>query len=75
VRLSLVVEAGRIGLAVLERNSGMLVAEQVVSPTSRPVTINVELPHEGVQAVILRNTSGVSSRALVREAVLCDRTR
>jgi hypothetical protein len=73
LRLSLLVEAGRIGLAALLDATGTLVSEQFVSPSSAPVTVTIELPRKGAAAVILRNTVGTTSRAVVLEAKLCDR--
>jgi len=73
LRLSLLVEAGRIGLAALLSASGTLVSEQFVSPSAAPVTVTIELPREGMSTVILRNTVGTTSRARVLEASLCDR--
>jgi len=72
LRLSLQVEAGRIGLAALLEATGTLVSEQFVSPSAAPVTVTIELPREGVATVILRNTVGTTSRAIVLEASLCD---
>jgi hypothetical protein len=74
VRLRLIVAAGRIGVSVMRRETGELVAEQVVSATPHTVSVNVELPHDGAVTVILRNTVDGESRALVTEAALCDRT-
>ena len=73
LRLSLLVEAGRIGLAALLDATGTLVSEQFVSPSAVPVTVTIELPREGVATVILRNTVGTMSCAIILEASLCDR--
>jgi hypothetical protein len=72
LQVSIMVETGRIGLSAL-LDSGTLVAEQVVSHSVRPVTVTVELPGRGASTVILRNTAETASRALVLEALLCDR--
>jgi len=73
LRLSLLVETGRIGLAPLLEATGTLVSEQFVSPSAAPVTVTIELPREGVATVILRNTAGTTSCAIILEASLCDR--
>jgi hypothetical protein len=73
LRVSLIVEAGRIGIAALRDDTGALVGEQVVSPSRHPVTVTVELPREGAASVIFRNTVEISSRAVILEASLCDR--
>jgi hypothetical protein len=73
LRLSLMVEAGAIGVAALKTNTETLMEEQLVSATRAPVTVTVELPHQGVSTVILRNTAESASRARVLEASLCDR--
>ena len=72
MQVSIMVETGRIGLSAL-LDSGTLVVEQVVSHSIRPVTVTVELPGRGASTVILRNTAETASRALVLEALLCDR--
>ena len=71
--LSLMVEAGAIGVAAQQHKTETLMAEQLVSATRAPVTVTVELPHQGVSTVILRNTAESASRARVLEASLCDR--
>jgi hypothetical protein len=73
LRLSVRVEAGRIGLSALFDATGTLIAEQFVSPSAAPVTVTVELPREGVATVMLRNTVETTTRAIVLEASLCDR--
>jgi hypothetical protein len=73
VRVTLQVEFGRLGLAVLDSATGALASEQTVSAGARPVTVTIELPRDGANAVILRNTVDMASRALVLEATLCDR--
>lgn len=73
LRLSLMVEAGAIGVAALQDKTETLMEEQLVSATRAPVTITVELPHQGVSTAILRNTAESASRARVLEASLCDR--
>jgi hypothetical protein len=72
LRFRLIVQSGRIGLAALHDGTGMLLDEQLVSPTADPVTVIVDLPREGACTVILRNTLDTVSRALVLEASLCD---
>jgi hypothetical protein len=73
LRIFILVETGRIGVSAVVEETGALLAEQLVSPTSRPVTVTVELPVEGAAIVMLRNTVETASRALVLEASLCDR--
>jgi hypothetical protein len=73
VRVSLIVEAGRIGIAALRDDTRALVGEQVVSPSGQPVTVTVELPRQGAATVIFRNTVETTSRAVILEASLCDR--
>jgi hypothetical protein len=72
LRVILIVESGRIGLSVLD-GAGTLAGEQFISPSTNPVTITVELPHEGAATLILRNTVEMATRALVLEVSLCDR--
>jgi hypothetical protein len=73
VRLSLMVEQGRFGVAALHDESGALLDEQYVSPTTRPFLLTVELPQLGYTSVILRNASDGVSRAVLLQAALCDR--
>jgi hypothetical protein len=73
LRLSLLVQAGTIGVAAIEDNLETLLEEQCVSASADPVTVTIELPHQGVSTVILRNTAESASRARVLEASLCDR--
>jgi hypothetical protein len=73
LRLSILVEAGRIGVAVL-LDTGKLMGEQHVSATEHAVSLTVELPTEGASKVILRSSASVASRAMVIEATLCDRS-
>ncbi|MBZ5676854.1 MAG: glycosyltransferase [Acidobacteriia bacterium] len=73
LRLNLIVEAGRIGVAALLDDSGTLIGEQFLSASQGPIGITVELPHKGVSTVILRNAAVSASRARVLEASLCDR--
>jgi hypothetical protein len=73
LRVSIQVEQGRIGVGAMRDNTWDLVGEQLVSPTDEPITVTVELPHEGVSNVVLRNTVEGVSRVLVLEASLCDR--
>jgi hypothetical protein len=70
--MSILVEAGRIGAAVL-LDTGELMGEQHVSATEHAVKLTVELPRRGASRVILRGSSDGSARALVLEATLCDR--
>ena len=73
LRISIIVEAGRIGIAVACDDTGTLIAEQTVGTTASPVTVIVELPRERSSRVILRNVADATSRARVLEASLCDR--
>lgn len=73
LRISILVEAGRIGVAVL-LDTGKLIEEQHVSATEHAVSLTVELPTEGASKVILRSSASVASRAMVIEATLCDRS-
>jgi hypothetical protein len=73
LRLSLMVEAGAIGVAAMQDNLETLLEEQRVSASADPVTVTIELPHQGVSTVILRNTAQSASRARILEASLCDR--
>jgi hypothetical protein len=75
LRLNLIVETGRIGIAALLDDTGALIAEQFISANNGPIGITVELPKKGVSTVILRNTVDVVSRARVLEASLCDRVK
>jgi hypothetical protein len=74
LRMSILVEEGRIGIAPIRDGSWELFGEQLVSRSAAPVTVTVELPREGVSNVILRNTEEPASRAWVLGASLCDRT-
>jgi hypothetical protein len=73
LHLNLVVEAGTMGVAALEDKTKSLLEEQLASAAEDPTTITIELPHEGVSKVILRNTADTASRARVLEASLRDR--
>jgi hypothetical protein len=73
LRVGIVVEQGTIGLAARRDESGELLAEQVVSATAEALTVVIELPHEGVSKIVLRNSREGLSRALVLEVTLCDR--
>ena len=73
LRLKLTVETGMIGVAAMLDRTEELIGEQVASASRHPIDIIVELPREGVSAVIVRNTAGMASRARVVEATLCDR--
>lgn len=65
------VEVGRLGIATTHTDHWQPLAEQFVSPGNATVTL--ELPREGVTAIILRNTVDGVSRAVLYEAALCDR--
>ena len=73
LRLSLVVEAGTIGVAAMQDKTKSLLEEQLASTSQDPTIITIELPHEGVSKVILRNTADTASRAQILEASLRDR--
>ncbi|MBS1856598.1 MAG: glycosyltransferase family 1 protein [Acidobacteria bacterium] len=73
LRLRLIVEAGRIGVAPLRECDGSLPGEQVVSVCAREIVVEVELPREGARTVLLRNTVEGETRVLVRGAELCER--
>jgi Glycosyl transferases group 1 len=73
LRLSLVVEAGAIGIAAEQDKTEALIGEQSASRGKGPISITVELPHKGVSRVIVRNVADISSRARVLEASLCNR--
>ena len=73
LRLNLIVDAGTIGIAVLQDKTEELMGEQLVTACKDPVAITVELPHKGVSRIIVRNVAEISSRARVLEASLCDR--
>jgi hypothetical protein len=75
VRLTLVVESGRIGIAALHGASGKLFAEQVVSSTAQPVSLTLEWPQDLDVTVILRNSVNTRSRVVVLEAMLCEHTQ
>lgn len=75
LRVRVKVETGRIGLAALVDKTGALLEEQLVSPSSDPAIVTLELPCEGVSAVVLRNSVDYTSRAMVVEVTLCDRLR
>jgi hypothetical protein len=73
VRVTILVEEGRIGVAAMRDEKWELLAEQWVSPAMEAITVTVELPRAGVSHVILRNTVEGVSRAWVLGATLCDR--
>jgi hypothetical protein len=64
VRVTLQVESGRLGLALLDSATGALVSEHAVSPGVRPVTVTMELSRAGANAIILRNTVDMALRRL-----------
>jgi hypothetical protein len=73
VRMRILVEKGRFGIGGMRDGIWDLRAEQFVGPTAEAITVTVELPHEGVSNVVLRNASEGVSRARVLEASLYDR--
>jgi hypothetical protein len=75
VRLSLIVENGRIGICTLRLATGELISEQAVSATACPISAVVELPNEEGVAIVIRNAATkASSQVFIDQATLCDRT-
>lgn len=68
----LLVEEGRIGVALVNRD-GEMISEQIVSQTLHPFELTVELPRAHGLQIILRNIVTGPSRARVLEAQLCHR--
>jgi hypothetical protein len=73
LRLSLTVEAGRIGICLIRSETGELLSEQLASAMPHAIEMNVELPQDTAVALVLRNTVKGTSRACVKEVLLCER--
>lgn len=73
LRLSVVVETGRIGICLIRTQTGELISEQLVSATPQAVAINVELPQDVLVTLVLRNTVEEVTRARLLEVLLCER--
>ena len=70
LQITLKVEQGRLGIALLGLANGELLGEQLVSPTREPLTVTIDLPETGEFALILRNTVDGPTQAIVLQATL-----
>jgi glycosyl transferase family 1 len=70
LQVTLKVEAGRLGVALLGRANGELSGEQLVSPTRSRVTLMIDLPESGEFTLILRNTVDEPTLAMILQATL-----
>jgi hypothetical protein len=75
LELTLHVEAGRLGVGLVEIGSGELLDEQVVSPTPAPVALTIHVPDDGELTLILRNTVEGPTRATILQASLREQQR
>lgn len=71
VRLSLVVEVGRIGICVTRTETGALISEQIASATGNAISMTVEVPENIGITLIFRNTVKQRTRVALIEACLC----
>jgi len=68
--LTLEVEAGRLGVALLSPGTCELFDEWLVNAASGSMTLTLELPDDGEFTLMLRNTSERATRAKISQAML-----
>ncbi len=72
VVLTLRVDAGRVGVALLARDGGALRDERIIDATRKVATLTFDLAEEGEFALLLRNATEDASRVTVLQATLCE---
>ncbi|MCX7364129.1 MAG: glycosyltransferase [Alphaproteobacteria bacterium] len=73
IRLTVEVEQGRLGAGLLHDPKAALIGEKYAGPSRRPVTFVLELESGTRPMLVLRKASDQPLRAIVSEAVLCER--